>query len=177
MTRATSARRRSRSTGKVGRPPLIHDHEVVESLLDAVRGSNWLVTAAALAGVSKSTVDNWLARGRAARALDEEGRDVPADQLVYLSFADDFDRAEAEAEANIVGNITEQTSRSAQAAMGFLKMRWPQRWRDQPSQVEMTGRDPWMPLSPVLAAMSDGELNAVIAELEAKLAAPDGEDG
>jgi hypothetical protein len=49
-----------------------------------------------------------------------------------------------------VTNITEQTQWSAQAAMGYLKMRGPQRWRDQPSQIEMGGRDGYsMPFSPV----------------------------
>jgi hypothetical protein len=82
--------RRSRSTGKVGRPSLIHDRDSVKRFLDAVRGANCLDTAAALAGVSKSTVDGWLSRGRSARALDEAGEEVPSDQMVHLDFADDL---------------------------------------------------------------------------------------
>lgn len=44
-------------------------------------------------------------------------------------------------------------------------------------KIQMSGRDPGLPLSPVLAAIPKDELEAAIAELEAELAAEDGENG
>ena len=100
VTQSTTSRRRApRKAGQVTRRSLIHDPDLVGRYLDVIRKGNWSSVAAAAAGISKVTVSNWLKRGDEARALEESGVGVPIDEMPYLNFLWDHEKAEAEAEA------------------------------------------------------------------------------
>ena len=186
-SQATSARRsRARGAPKLntpGRPSLIYDRHIVETFLKSVLKGNWRSTAARVAGISEGTVRDWLDRGEAVEAAAMERirqaggiadavdpDDVPEADRVYLIFLKDFRRADASAEDRIVGGLSLQAATSPVASMGMLKMRWPKNWREAPSQVEVSGPGGGpIALSPVLAKLTDDELEARIKALEAEI--------
>jgi hypothetical protein len=173
-TKATSARKRVPRKGKnpAHRVSLIHDPRIVDAYLSAIRVGNWSSVAASFAGISKTTVSNWLSRGEAARALEEQGLGVPAGEQPYLDFLGDHEKAEAVAETTIVANLSRQSQTSPQAATNMLRLRWPDRWREAPSQVEVSGPQGGpIALSPVLAEMTQEQLEAKAKELEAEMEA------
>ena len=171
-SQATSARR-SRPKGapkQVGRRSLIYDETIVRRFLESILKGNWRNTAARLAGISDDTVQGWLVRGEAAQKLEDAGAKVPETEAVYLRFLHDFTRADASAEDRIVGGLSLQAATSPVASMGMLKMRWPKNWREAPSQVEVSGPGGGpIALSPVLAKLTDDELEARIKALEAEI--------
>lgn len=97
--------------------------EVQTTIVAALRAGNYRTTAAALAGVSRQTILNWLARG-------SDGVEP------YASFLRDVELAEAESEAELVAEV--RAARAAvvgvsgpdlwQARMTLLERRFPHRW-------------------------------------------------
>lgn len=85
-----------------GRPPLL-TAEVEKRLLTALRTGNTRDTSARYAGISVTTLQEWLRRGR-----DPEytrGGKLKAGEERYVEFVEAVTRAEAECEANYVGVI------------------------------------------------------------------------
>ena len=175
-TQKTSARKRAKrkAKGVVGRRPLIYDARIVDTYLSAIRVGNWSSVAATFAGISKQTVASWLHRGEEARALDEQGLGVPESEQVYLEFLGNHEQAEAIAETTIVANLSKQSQTSAQAGSMMLKMRWPSRWREAPTQMEVSGPGGGpIALVPALAELTDEELAAKAAQLDAEISDAD----
>jgi hypothetical protein len=175
MPKATSNRKRAvvPATSLPGRPSLILDDALVGRFLTALRTGNWVATACAWAGISDSTYRTWMDRGRQARRRKDEGEGLPEGEAIYLRFLGEVEQAEAEAEARAVANLMRQTADSPAAALGFLSVRFPQRWR-QKSQVEISGPDGGpIPLSPILSALGDDELEARIRRLEQEIQGAD----
>jgi transposase len=139
-----------------GRPSKF-THEVREKVLSALRGGNYLETAAAYAGISVSTLHKYLAEGR-----------QPGAEPDYANFAASVDEAIATAEVTEVAMIRRAASPQTQvvrdsdgsvvrdgegkpmievvhrgnwqAAAWILERRDPGRWgRVDRSQVEVSG--------------------------------------
>lgn len=113
------------SKGK-GRPtgrPSSLTPEVQDVIVKAVRAGNYRVTAAALAGVHRNTILNWVARG-------DEGEEP------FASFAVALEMAEAESESEMVAEIRAAQPAVVgvsgpdlwQARMAVLERRFPHRW-------------------------------------------------
>jgi transposase len=123
MTSAPAAVRPTRT----GRPSKF-TVERQEQILEAIRGGNYLETAARAAGVGKSTFYEWLER--------------------FPDFADAVESARAEAEARNVAIIEKAAQASWQAAAWWLERSFPYRWgRRDPStasahKVDTPARDP-----------------------------------
>jgi len=81
-------------------------------LLAAIRRGNRLATAAQLAGLSPSTVEEWMRCGR--------GLDARPVTPTYMAFVEDVEQAQAEAEAEAVGAIRDAARRDWRAAAWFL---------------------------------------------------------
>lgn len=99
-----------------GRPTKLTS-DVQQKLCDAIRAGNYLATAAAFAGVSESTLHNWLKRG----ANEAKGR--------HHDLAAAVEKAMADAEARDVALISKAAADGTwQAAAWRLERRFPDRW-------------------------------------------------
>lgn len=102
---------------QTGRPADIGNADIVQELLEAVDNGNYIETAAELAGISKTTIYEWLKRGEAG-------------ETPYKSFANALKRASARAEAAEVTKVREAGNdpRFWAASMTYLERRHPERW-------------------------------------------------
>ena len=117
-----------------------------KAILEALERGNTLTHAAALAGVSREAVYDWLKRG--AEAKDPE----PA----YRRFAEDVARANALVADYAVGKIKDAMPDDWRASMTFLERRFPEEYakrerhevsgpKGEPIKVELqwpTGSEP-----------------------------------
>ncbi len=166
-----------RPKAAVGRPSLIFDRVRVQRFLDTIAAGSFLVIAARVAGISERAIHDWLTHGARAREVDEQGKGVPEADAPYLHFLREYEEAAALAEATVAANLMKQTADSPTAAIGMLKIRWPQRWREAPTQMEVSGPGGGpIALVPVLAEMTDEELEAKAKQLDAELAEDDDDD-
>lgn len=164
---------------KVGRPPLILQEGVRKTLLQALAVGNYATIACRLAKCSYAAFQDWIAWGRDARIhaaqVESEGKD-PKEVLTdreafFLQFLLDVEDAEARAEGMVVANLMRQTAASPQAALGFLSVRFPDRWR-QKTAIEVSGPDGGpVSISPVLAGIPDEILQERIRMLEQEVEA------
>lgn len=106
-----------------------------ERLLEALRAGNYIETACAYAGVSKSSFYNYLAQGRKAREQDER---TEQDEWA-LELLDAVEKARADAEVRNV-HLIQQAAQGGtwQAAAWFLERSMPGKWARR-EKVEMSG--------------------------------------
>ena len=102
-----------------GRRPLL-DGPKKETFLAAVRAGVRLPAAARYAGVSPKSANEWLRRGHGV-----DGR--PAIEP-YVSFAEEVERAQAEAEVHAVATVRQAMQRNWRAAAWWLERMHPE-WR------------------------------------------------
>lgn len=101
-----------------GRPSLLSSESTVREFLEAVGAGNYIETACKLSGLSKASVYEWLKRAQA-------GEDA------FKAFADALEKAEARAEAHLVGLQRKAAEAGPQywaAAATQLERRHPDRW-------------------------------------------------
>src|SRR5690606_32113656 len=102
---------------KGGRPSKFNE-ERAERLLTAVRGGNYLHTAAQFAGIHYSTLRRWINLA-----------DDPNAPPEYRQFKEELERARAAAEVSALMRIQKAASDGAwQAAAWYLERSWPERW-------------------------------------------------
>lgn len=97
--------------------------EIQATIVESLRKGNYRTTAAALAGVHRNTILNWIAWGAEGKAP-------------YAAFCEAVEKAEAESEAELVDEV--RNARAAvvglsgpdlwQARMTLLERRFPHRW-------------------------------------------------
>src|SRR5215211_6194992 len=100
-----------------------------KAIVDAVRTGAHREQAAEAAGISRRSLQNWLARG-------ELGGEQP-----YRRFAEAVREAEAQAELESLRTIEKAAAEGDWRARAWvLERRWPQRWGRQ-TRTEVTGPD------------------------------------
>ena len=117
------------------------DEDKIARVVEALRAGNYMETAAAYAGISKSILYKWLANGREVRQKVAKGgiaSDLEAKQLELL---DAVEKARAEAEVRNV-HLIQQAAQGGtwQAAAWFLERSHPGKWGRR-EKVEMSGPD------------------------------------
>lgn len=98
---------------KTGRKEKIN-RTIIDTIAMAVRGGNYIETAAALAGIHKDTLYDWLKK-------EERGG-------LYKEFSDSIKKALAESEARDVLIIGEAGKNQWQASAWRLERRFPDKW-------------------------------------------------
>jgi transposase len=124
-----------------GRPTKL-DADTSERICQAIRGGNYIETAAAIAGIHRDTLYSWLKRGR----TEEEG--------IHRDFVEEIDQALALAEKNALQTIEKASVDHWQAAAWRLERRFPERWGRK--RLEIT-----FPKSFDPSKLSDDELQQV----------------
>lgn len=133
----------------MGRPPKI-SQELIEKICLAVRAGNYIETAAAYAGVNKSTLYDWLKRGARARGGG-----------IYKDFSNAVEQAMATAEVHMVAKIAKAAERNWGAAAWHLERTRPARFGKQ-ERMELTGADG----GPVRHALEGGALLKKLVKME-----------
>ncbi|SIS88550.1 hypothetical protein [Alicyclobacillus vulcanalis] len=98
-----------------GRPTKLTP-ELQKKICDAIRAGAYIETAAAYAGVNKTTLYDWLRRG----ARSKSG--------IYREFSDAIEKALAEAEMRDLLIIGKAAEENWQAAAWRLERKFPERW-------------------------------------------------
>lgn len=97
----------------------------------AIAAGNYQETACGLAGISVSTLHNWLERGRKGGNRKTE--------RPYVEFLEAIKKAEAAAEASRIKLITNAAIEDWKAAAWYLERRFPDRWgRRERVQADVT---------------------------------------
>jgi transposase len=109
----------------LGRPAKLTP-ELQNKICDAIRAGNYLETAAAFAGIGKSTFYDWLRRGQR------------VSKGIYHDFSEAVEKALADSEARDVALIAKAAADGQwQAAAWRLERKFPDRWgRRDRHQVE-----------------------------------------
>lgn len=112
-----------------GRPTKLTS-EVQHRIVQAIQAGNYMETAAAYAGINKSTLYLWLKRGaREKERLEKNSRArMRKAEAPYVKFSNAVEKALAEAEMRDVMIIGKAASEQWQAAAWRLERKFPQRW-------------------------------------------------
>jgi len=148
------------STNKGGAPSRFNEDRA-EKLLQAVRGGNYLETAARYAGISYQTLRRWL--------LKADEPDAPPE---YVAFKEQLEKARADAEVAALAKIQKAASEGAwQASAWYLERSWPERWgRRDTNRVELVG-DGGGPVKVVAGIeLDDASMNALAQRLASRAA-------
>ena len=113
----------------MGRPSIITP-EMTNRIVQLLKAGNYVETAAAMAGVSKQTLFNWMKRGaRERERLEKNPRaKVRLKEAPYADFLDSVEKAQAQAEVVDVAAISAGARGSWQAAAWRLERKFPARW-------------------------------------------------
>jgi len=110
--------------------------ERAEQIVELIADGNYATVACRAAGIAQTTLYEWLKLGRKTEAKYKH----------YWSFREQYELAEATAEADCVATITRIATEGKKArgdwraAMTFLERRYPDRWRAR-TGVDVSGPD------------------------------------
>jgi hypothetical protein len=111
-----------------GRTPLLNA-QTQDRIVSAVRAGSYLDDAAALAGIGRATLFEWLTRGRLADQKAQTGEKLTDRERLYLDFTDAVETARAEAQLRNVAIIQKAANEGTwQAAAWFLERTNPRKW-------------------------------------------------
>lgn len=112
-----------------GRPTKLTS-EVQHRIVQAIQAGNYMETAAAYAGINKTTLYDWLRRGaREKERLEKNSRArMRKAEAPYVKFSNAVEKALAEAEMRDVMIIGKAAAEQWQAAAWRLERKFPQRW-------------------------------------------------
>lgn len=99
-------------------------------IITAIRAGNYIETAAAYAGVNKSTLYEWLKRGEREkqRVAKNPRYRIRKSEKPYVEFSNAVEKALAEAEIRDVAIIAKAAEEQWQAAAWRLERKFPDRW-------------------------------------------------
>ena len=128
---------------KMGRPSKLTP-EISKKICEAIQAGNYIETAAAYAGINKTTLYDWLKRG--AREMERVNASktakVKKSEAPYVDFSNAIEKAFAQSEVRDVTIIGQAAKKNWQAAAWRLERRFPTRWgrKDQmEAKFEHTG--------------------------------------
>ena len=105
---------------------LVNDPEVCTKIYDLAQKGYHHKTIAATIGISPSTLEQWLTKGKPDN-LTPEGERLAAD--VYYEFTEQYRKHEALAETQAVDSLVQASMGDWKAAVAYLERRFPEHWR------------------------------------------------
>ena len=112
-----------------GRPTKLN-FDTHNKIITAIRAGNYIETAAAYAGIDKSTLYDWLKRGEREkqRVAQNPRYKIRKSEKPYVEFSNAVEKALAEAEVRDVAIIAKAAEEQWQAAAWRLERKFPDRW-------------------------------------------------
>lgn len=146
---------------RCGVKPKLLDPIVRAKVLTALKTMVPFAVAARCAGVTSRTLERWIERASNPKARG-----------IYRKFAEEVQKAEAEAEVLMAGTIAAKSRTEWTAAAWLLERKYPERWGRR-ERFEMTGAGggPVLVSDPIRAALADPEIRAALALAAHRMAA------
>lgn len=123
-----------------GRPTKLNI-DTHNKIISAIRAGNYIETAAAYAGIDKSTLYDWLKRGEREkqRVAQNPRYNIRKSEKPYVEFSNAVEKALAEAEVRDVAIIAKAAEEQWQAAAWRLERKFPDRWGRKRLDIEHSG--------------------------------------
>lgn len=102
--------------------------DMIQRICRVIHAGNYIETAAAYAGISKSSLYDWMKRGREERDRIGSGMPPVEGEAIYLEFLDSIEKALAAGEIRDVAIIAKAAEDTWQASAWRLERRFPFRW-------------------------------------------------
>jgi len=106
------------------------NRDIQNKIVTAIKMGNYIETAAAVAGINKTTLYDWLKRGEREkqRVENDSRKKIRKSEAIYVEFSNAVEKALAEAEARDVMLISKAANTQWQAAAWRLERKFPDRW-------------------------------------------------
>ena len=106
------------------------DLKTQNKIVTAIKAGNYIETAAAYAGINKSTLYDWLKRGeREKQRVEKNPRyKIRKKERPFVEFSNAVEKALAEAEVRDVAIIAKAAEEQWQAAAWRLERKFPHKW-------------------------------------------------
>lgn len=123
-----------------GRPTRLN-YSVQEKIVQAIRAGNYIETAAAYAGIHKSSLYEWLNRGEREkqRVAKDPKFKIQKKEAPFVDFSNAVQKALADAEVRDVAIIGRAAEEQWQAAAWRLERKFPDRWGRKRLDIEHSG--------------------------------------
>jgi len=126
-----------------GRPTKL-TKELIEEIAQYLRAGNYIETTAALVGIHRDSIYEWLKRGNAEieRVSKSNRSRIRKKEEIFVEFTDTVKKAQAQAEAMLVGLIGQAAQKNWTAAAWRLERKYPDKWGRTERNVATAQDDP-----------------------------------
>ena len=122
-----------------------------------LRAGNYIETTAALVGIHRDSVYEWLKRGNAEieRVSKSNRAKIRKREAIFVEFTDTVKKAQAQSEAMLVGLIGQAAQKNWTAAAWRLERKYPDKWGRTERNVGTAQDDPVKELAKQIQDLRD----------------------
>jgi hypothetical protein len=126
-----------------GRPTKL-TKELTEEIAKYLRAGNYIETTAALVGINRDSIYEWLKRGAAEqeRLMKNPRARIRKREQIFVEFSDTVKKAQAQSEAMLVGLVGKAAEKNWTAAAWRLERKFPDKWGRTERNVATAQDDP-----------------------------------
>ena len=126
-----------------GRPTKLTT-ELTEEIAKYLRAGNYIETTAALVGINRDSIYEWLKRGAAEqeRLMKNPRARIRKREQIFVEFSDTVKKAQAQSEAMLVGLVGKAAEKNWTAAAWRLERKFPDKWGRTERNVATAQDDP-----------------------------------
>ena len=126
-----------------GRPTKL-TKELTEEVAKYLRAGNYIETTAALVGINRDSIYEWLKRGAAEqeRLMKNPRARLRKREEIFVEFSDTVKKAQAQSEAMLVGLVGKAAEKNWTAAEWRLERKFPDKWGRTERNVATAQDDP-----------------------------------
>lgn len=139
-----------------GRPTKLTT-ELMNEIAQYLRAGNYIETTAALVGIHRDSVYEWLKRGNAEieRVSKSNRANIRKKEAIFVEFTDTVKKAQAQSEAMLVGLIGQAAQKNWTAAAWRLERKYPDKWGRTERNVGTAQDDPVKELAKQIQDLRD----------------------
>ena len=139
-----------------GRPTKLTT-ELMNEIAQYLRAGNYIETTAALVGIHRDSVYEWLKRGNAEieRVSKSNRANIRKREAIFVEFTDTVKKAQAQSEAMLVGLIGQAAQKNWTAAAWRLERKYPDKWGRTERNVGTAQDDPVKELAKQIQDLRD----------------------
>ena len=126
-----------------GRPTKLTT-ELTEEIAKYLRAGNYIETTAALVGINRDSIYEWLKRGAAEqeRLMKNPRARIRKREQIFVEFSDTVKQAQSQSEAMLVGLVGKAAEKNWTAAAWRLERKFPDKWGRTERNVATAQDDP-----------------------------------
>ena len=117
---------------------------MTEEVAKYLRAGNYIETTAALVGINRDSIYEWLKRGAAEqeRLVKNPRARLRKREEIFVEFSDTVKKAQAQSEAMLVGLVGKAAEKNWTAAAWRLERKFPDKWGRTERNVAAAQDDP-----------------------------------